>query len=266
MPRTLDDVLNDACALPADDPDEEKELKASRERLAEDYFDAVQRGTAQGGFPHPALGPAPLNAAGPDRAGPVARRERAARDLRALSSLAIRTPDAATHITRLATKEIDADNALVFACLLHLADRDDQAEFFWQFAAGAGKTASAECLSLLHTVRGELRAARHWAEQAADLDDPETPRHQDRDHEDVTTRVRREPRLLYSLNLLKVWRLLRGEDSETLTMSAFHACAGTLSRALTSAIQRLGTEPGEAVLLTWPDRNVAAQLQGCAAR
>ncbi|WP_435885783.1 hypothetical protein [Streptomyces lydicus] len=40
---------------------------------------------------------------------------------------------------------------------MHLAGRDEQAEFLWQFAAGAGKSASAECRYLLHLPRGELR-------------------------------------------------------------------------------------------------------------
>ncbi|MFF4607908.1 hypothetical protein ACFY12_34870 [Streptomyces sp. NPDC001339] len=260
-PRTLDDLLDDARVVPLiDDIDEEDHEWASRSRLAYDYVAAVRRGTASGGFPQPALGPASLGliTGRPD----PSRREQAARELRTLSSWAIRGPHAVEHITNLATNhQIDADNALVFACLLHLADRDEQAEFLWQFSAGAGKPASAECLCLLHTIRGELRQARHWAHQAAELDYPDDNPHQPPTPIDLTI----EPRPLTSLMLLRIWRALRGEETGRLTIGTFHAWAGTLSRAMTRTIQSLKTEPdldfGPFSPLSWPDRTLADQMQ-----
>jgi hypothetical protein len=257
--HTLDDLLADARAFTYDVGLEEEEEWASRRRIAHDYAEALRRGRTGGGFPQPALGPASLGIAEGGRPA-LSRREQAARELRTLSSWAIRSPGAVGLIAELATThQIDPDSALVFACLLHLADRDDQAEVLWQFSAGAGKPASAECLYLLHTTRGELRQARHWAHQAADLD------HAD----EVPLRARlvdaacRERAHLTSLMLLRSWRALRGTDTGPgLTISTFHAGAGTLSRAMTRAIQALKAEPDvEFGPLSWPDRTLADQMQ-----
>lgn len=256
---TLDDLLSDARAFAYDDGLDEEEEWASRRRLAADYATAMRRGTA-GGFPRPALGPASLGITGGGQPG-HSRREQAARDLRTISSWAIRGPRAAEHISGLATShEIDADNSFVFACLLHLAERDDQAELLWQFSAGAGKPASAELLYLLHTTRGELRQARHWAHQAAELDHPDEQPHAAPAGPD---RARLERKPLTSLMLLRIWRAMRGEETAgSLTISTFHACAGTLSRAMTRAIQSLKAEPDEDFgPLSWPDRTLADQMQ-----
>ncbi|MCF6523139.1 hypothetical protein [Streptomyces sp. JJ36] len=368
--------------------------EAALRRLEDDAADAVRRAaahgsTSRGGFPQPAIGRT-TRAPWTGRPAAVPRRERAARDLRTLSSWAIRSPHAARHLAGLAsTRQIEPDGALVFACLLHLADRDDQAEPLWQFAAGAGKAASAECLYLLHLTRGELRQARHWAHEATALDatdddtrcppggpegtrrprasatalpghpapgadpahsadpvadgqaphaprgggsgardtghttasgpDPGPAPDPDRGHASgsghgltsasgsghghgpgpgsghshgpgpgsgpgpspgtpsASSRPRapglgsatappppyREPKPLTSLMLIRAWRALRRADtSAALTVGAFHACAGTLSRALTTAIQSLSTEPGAGWgLLSWPDPALADQLE-----
>ncbi|NUK54495.1 hypothetical protein HRW23_35140 [Streptomyces lunaelactis] len=68
------------------------------------------------------------------------------------------------------TRRIDPDGALQFACLLNLAGCREAAQFWWQFAAGAGNPTAAYCLYLLHLGRGERRDAEHWADQAANLD------------------------------------------------------------------------------------------------
>jgi hypothetical protein len=263
QPRTLDDLLTDARAFAADDlGQEEEEELAKRRRLAAAYLNAAQRGRATNGFPHPALGPASLRAVTPGRPAPISRIERAARELRALSAWAVRTPHAADHISDLATDhQIAPDNALVFACLLHLADCDDQAETLWQFSAGAGKALAAECLHLLHTSRGELRQARHWAQQAADLDLPEDTQ------QCPGSAGGPERRPLTSSMLLRAWRALRGKDSDELTMEGFHTYAGTLSRTMTAALQSLRSEPNTGFgLLTWPDRPLADQVHHCLAR
>ena len=257
MSRTLDDVLNDAwISSPEADDDEEGERAAYR-RVIDDYEDAVARGSG-GGFPESALSDVEFR---PYGTAPSPRRERAARELRTLASLTVRTPHAADRIQALAaTHEIDPDGAFVFACLLHLADRDEQAEFLWQFSAGAGKPVSAECLSLLHTTRGELRTARHWAAQVADLE-----RAEDRSPCRAAAPAG-APGPLTSLMFLRIWRALRGDQAGgRLTMAAFHTCAGTLSRAMTATIQALQPEPGldEWDLMPWPDRRLAAQMHQC---
>lgn len=86
---------------------------------------------------------------------------------------------AAVHIERLATelgedvgseasgplKDLDVDGALVFACMLYLADHPESALFWWQLAAGAGHGVAAYCLYLRHLGLGEAREAEHWRQQ-----------------------------------------------------------------------------------------------------
>lgn len=61
------------------------------------------------------------------------------------------------------------DSALLFGCLLHLADRMEDAQFWFQYAAGAGSQTAAHCLYLLHLARAEVATARHWKRQARNL-------------------------------------------------------------------------------------------------
>ncbi|RPF43926.1 DNA-binding IclR family transcriptional regulator [Streptomyces sp. Ag109_G2-6] len=58
------------------------------------------------------------------------------------------------------------DSALLFGCLLHLTDRLEAAQFWFQYAAGAGSRTAAQCLYLHHLSRAEVRTARHWKQQA----------------------------------------------------------------------------------------------------
>ncbi|MFG2891170.1 hypothetical protein [Streptomyces sp. NPDC048248] len=261
-PRTLDDLLHDARIFPDDDLDDGEEERASRRRLEEDFTHAVRIGAARGGYPQPAvLPPTPFAAHG--HPAPASRRERAARQLRALSTWTIRGPHAAQHIAGLATThQIDPDGAMAFACLLHLADRDELAEFLWQFAAGAGKPASAECLYLLHLTRGELRHARHWERQAADLESAAADPHRPSPPPPST----REPEPLTSLMLLRALQILRRQEpaTERWTTATFHTRAGTLSRSLAAAVQGLTTEPSaEVEALPWPDLALADRLHEC---
>ncbi|MFB7267354.1 hypothetical protein ACFCXH_35225, partial [Streptomyces nojiriensis] len=62
-----------------------------------------------------------------------------------------------------------AESALLFGCLLHLADRMEDAQFWFQYAAGAGSQTAARCLYLLHLARAEVATARHWKGQARTL-------------------------------------------------------------------------------------------------
>ncbi|MEU8851925.1 hypothetical protein AB0C70_38160 [Streptomyces sp. NPDC048564] len=85
-------------------------------------------------------------------------------------------PDAADHVDRLAQepetpaddRQLEVDGALVFACLLHLTDHRESAQFWWQLAAGAGHRAAAYCLHLHHLSLGESREARHWLHEVTD--------------------------------------------------------------------------------------------------
>ncbi|WP_327691079.1 hypothetical protein OG870_17325 [Streptomyces sp. NBC_00461] len=100
---------------------------------------------------------------------PLMLHERAAHDLRALCQGVIHDDDAARRLARFDTAR-DPGGALAFACLLMLADREEGAQFWLQFAAGGGQATGALCLYLLHLRRGEWRDAQHWARQMARLE------------------------------------------------------------------------------------------------
>ncbi|MEU6122492.1 hypothetical protein [Streptomyces sp. NPDC047123] len=86
---------------------------------------------------------------------------------------------AADHVERLAQeigedgldgtcaplKDLDVDGAHIFACMLHLAEHPESAQFWWQLAAGAGNRSAAYCLHLHHLGRGEDPEAAHWLDQ-----------------------------------------------------------------------------------------------------
>jgi hypothetical protein len=120
---------------------------------------------------------------------------RALRDLEEFVSWSLDQSGAAIHVERLAvaigeppyklltrdqdTQEVDLDGAHVFACMLYVAGHPESAQFWWRFTAGAGNSASAFCLHLLHHGRGETAEAEHWRDillNVVDLDDdPDVP-------------------------------------------------------------------------------------------
>jgi hypothetical protein len=168
--RPIDAVLEDAM-VPDAFPD--FDVAASRDQIARDAADVLMFDNAA------------------SRAAGIARRTlripasrfptlhgQAVRDLYAISAQALHGTDARGYLARLAnSKRIDPDGALYFACLLYLADCPEGAQFWWQFAAGAGNPSAAYCMYLVHVGRGELRDAEHWAYQAADLDDAAAAHH-----------------------------------------------------------------------------------------
>ncbi|WTH66332.1 hypothetical protein OHA89_40225 (plasmid) [Streptomyces sp. NBC_01546] len=90
------------------------------------------------------------------------------RAARALDQLARDLVDS-PQFTRIA---LDADawpysrpSALLFASLLHLSGRMEGAQFWFQYAAGAGSSTAARALYLLHLSRAEVTIAHHWQEQ-----------------------------------------------------------------------------------------------------
>ncbi|MEU7553145.1 IclR family transcriptional regulator C-terminal domain-containing protein [Streptomyces sp. NPDC044571] len=90
------------------------------------------------------------------------------RAARALDQLARDLVDS-SEFTRVA---LDAEawpysrpSALLFASLLHLSGRMEGAQFWFQYAAGAGSATAARALYLLHLSRAEVTIAHHWQEQ-----------------------------------------------------------------------------------------------------
>ncbi|MFF4182402.1 hypothetical protein ACFYZ9_04365 [Streptomyces sp. NPDC001691] len=156
-PRGIEDVLARARVFEGEYTSDE--LEASRRRITQEL----------GEFRWLRLVAGPGGGQARAGCGPTALHERAARDLRTLSQSIIHDDDAAQRIARFDTVR-DPGGALAFACLLVLADREEGAQFWWQFAAGAGNATSALCLYLLHLRRGELRDAQYWARQLAELE------------------------------------------------------------------------------------------------
>ncbi|MFI1508162.1 hypothetical protein [Streptomyces sp. NPDC020597] len=66
----------------------------------------------------------------------------------------------------------EPDGAWLLGCALNIAGVEQGARFWWQYAAGAGHTTAAYCLSLHHDARGETHAAGFWYDQSG-LDDAE---------------------------------------------------------------------------------------------
>lgn len=95
--------------------------------------------------------------------------ERAAHELRALCQGILHDTDAVRRIARFDTAR-DPGGALAFASLLLLADREEGAQFWLQFAAGGGQATGAICLYLMHLRRGEWRDAKYWARQIEALE------------------------------------------------------------------------------------------------
>ncbi|MET9800194.1 hypothetical protein [Streptomyces sp. NPDC006368] len=157
-PRSIDRALSRARVFEGDYTS--ADLEASRARIAQELHEFR--------WMQLLADPAPATTPGTGRL-PTALHERAAHDLRALCRGIIHDDDAARRIARFDTVR-DPGGALAFACLLVLADREEGAQFWWQFAAGAGNATSALCLYLLHLRRGELRDAHYWATQITALE------------------------------------------------------------------------------------------------
>ncbi|MGW2826423.1 hypothetical protein ACWC24_36380 [Streptomyces sp. NPDC001443] len=97
--------------------------------------------------------------------------KRAAMTLAELSCRVVRDPDTVEAMAQLVNERsrIEPAGALTFACLLYLSDRSEGAQFWWQFAAGAGVATAAYCLYLHHTQYSEDDMARFWYRQAVTL-------------------------------------------------------------------------------------------------
>ncbi|TJZ58686.1 hypothetical protein FCH28_00420 [Streptomyces piniterrae] len=114
----------------------------------------------------------------PERAGLPRRRHH--QHLRTLCETVVakQLHKLSTFLTR---SILEPDGARVLGCVLHLANRADSAQFWWQFAAGAGDTGAACCLYLHHMALGEEQEAQLWYGQAAmEVQTSRTPEWADR--------------------------------------------------------------------------------------
>ncbi|MFI8085815.1 hypothetical protein ACIF6L_34125 [Kitasatospora sp. NPDC086009] len=164
MTHDLDRLLKAAGPRPGDRP--RYDLEAGRRYITEKQ--AARRAASAAAccrarVPGPAAPPGASTAKAPmfDDAG---------RDLRALAKLVINEPDAYEWLDALVDRW-EPRGGLVFGCLLDLTGQPYDAQWWWQFSAGAGDLTAAYCLYLHHVRMGELRDAEHWFHQAARLDD-----------------------------------------------------------------------------------------------
>ncbi|MFF4442401.1 hypothetical protein [Streptomyces sp. NPDC001621] len=181
---------------------------------------------------------------------------RALHDLSVFVAWSLDQPGAATHVEQLATvigdpdapyllltrdsdtENLDVDGAHVFACMLYLADHPESAQFWWRLTAGAGNSASAFCLYLLHYGRGESVEADHWHMALLHLVD-----------------VDEDPAV---------------KEQFVGAVGAFAAYIhrnrppAPVTPALSAEVQRLATRDDADRLVVRPDAGFAGRLQGCA--
>lgn len=145
---------------------------AARRRIA-------RRVVAHRSRPAAAAGPGSACGAGVPGPGPSARgghlvldaacHVRAARLLDQTARALVESRSYAVLALDAAAWPHSAESTLLFAGLLHLAGKAEGAQFWFQYAAGAGSRAAARCLYLHHLARAEVATARHWHEQCREL-------------------------------------------------------------------------------------------------
>ncbi|MGW6740726.1 DUF6207 family protein [Streptomyces sp. NPDC055025] len=100
----------------------------------------------------------------------------AARNLRALCEVAV-THAHPDQLADFITEQLPSPRgAWILGCVLQLADAEDGARFWWQYAAGAGDAAASYCLYLHHLTCGDRHAAIFWREQTG-IDTTSPPGH-----------------------------------------------------------------------------------------
>lgn len=95
------------------------------------------------------------------------RDDTAARNLHAICEVAL-THSTPSQLADFITEQLPAPRAAwILGCVLQLAEAEDGARFWWQYAAGAGDAAAAYCLYLHHLKLGDSHAAALWREQTS---------------------------------------------------------------------------------------------------
>ncbi|MFD7644366.1 hypothetical protein ACFV4P_27400 [Kitasatospora sp. NPDC059795] len=106
----------------------------------------------------------------------VTEHRQAAHELGLAVSLVLTQPQAARSLEQLANSHrIHPEGALVLGALLQATGHREAAQFWWEFAAGAGSYTAASCLNLLHRSRGELDDADLWRDRAAAMAEESRP-------------------------------------------------------------------------------------------
>ncbi|RLV64279.1 hypothetical protein STAN_7099 [Streptomyces sp. CBMAI 2042] len=90
----------------------------------------------------------------------------AAQNLQNLCAAVVTHPTALPTLRTFLTPQLpEPPGARVLGCILQLAQSEENARFWWQYAAGARDPAASYCLYLHHRALGEHAPARWWHEQ-----------------------------------------------------------------------------------------------------
>ncbi|GGS81576.1 hypothetical protein [Streptomyces badius] len=90
----------------------------------------------------------------------------AAQNLRTLCAAVVTCSTALPTLRSFLTPQLpEPPGARVLGCILQLAESEESARFWWQYAAGAGDPAASYCLYLHHRALGEDAPARWWHDQ-----------------------------------------------------------------------------------------------------
>ncbi|MFD6660665.1 hypothetical protein ACFWEB_36635 [Streptomyces parvus] len=118
--------------------------------------------------PDPAPAPVPAVTAAVDEPTSV----EAALNLKNLCAAVVTHTTALPTLRTFLTPQLpEPPGARVLGCILQLAESEENARFWWQYAAGAGDPAASYCLYLHHRALGEHAPARWWHEQTELLQD-----------------------------------------------------------------------------------------------
>ncbi|MFF1922065.1 hypothetical protein ACFVW8_16025 [Streptomyces sp. NPDC058221] len=94
----------------------------------------------------------------------------AAQNLQTLCETVVTRNTALSTLDTFLTPQLpEPPGARVLGCILQLAESEENARFWWQYAAGAGDPAAAYCLYLHHLALGERGEARWWGEQTEQI-------------------------------------------------------------------------------------------------
>jgi hypothetical protein len=111
------------------------------------------------------FGTGPRDRTAPMGGGTSSASGAAARDLRTLCETVLAHPTS-DSLRDFVTEHLpEPPGARVLGCILQLADAEDSARSWWQYAAGAGDDIASYCLYLQHLVLGDAEAAAWWREQ-----------------------------------------------------------------------------------------------------
>ncbi|MFW6690499.1 hypothetical protein [Streptomyces sp. MAR4 CNX-425] len=165
MTTDIDRVLARARLRPTA-PYAQADIDAAEQRLAARVA-ARHRVPAPDGPEAAARTPGTGTGTGSAAAGTVAQpgwQRRAARDLRLLCEVLLTQPGALESLADSlpGTALPDTPGARALGGVLHLAECEDSARFWWQYAAGAGDAVSSYCLHLHHRAAGEDEEAEWW--------------------------------------------------------------------------------------------------------